>query len=135
MRPWDSRSMPRILIVDQDREFLEIAGTVFRYTAGWESDTAVNGAQGLYRVGHRVPDAVVCNVMLTDMNGFQFVRRVRSEYPEMPVIFLTETRGLLGLQEAAHMLGIHTVLEKPFDVMELPLRIGRAFPEIVTSVS
>lgn len=118
--------MPRVLVVDQDREFLEIVGAAFRHTAGWRCDTAVNGAEGLHKISQRLPEAVVCNVMLADMNGFQFVRSLRQQHPGTPVIFVTETRGLLGLREAAQGLGIYTVMEKPFDVMELPPRVGMA---------
>ncbi|MBP9040443.1 MAG: response regulator [Anaerolineaceae bacterium] len=85
---------------------------------------AENGMKGLAMAQHFMPDAILLDLMMPDMDGFEVCRRIRSneELAEVPVIMITaldnrEAR-LTGLEA-----GADDFLTKPFDSMEIQIRI------------
>jgi PleD family two-component response regulator len=74
-----------------------------------------------------VPDGVILDIRLPDIDGYEVARRLRSNRrtKEVPIIFLTEKRSrsdrLQGLE-----LGADDYITKPFDVQELRLRVRNA---------
>lgn len=85
---------------------------------------AENGTKGLAMAQHFMPDAILLDLMMPDMDGFEVCRRIRSneELAEVPVIMITaldnrEAR-LTGLEA-----GADDFLTKPFDSMEIQIRI------------
>jgi DNA-binding response OmpR family regulator len=69
-----------------------------------------------------MPDLVILDVMLPDMNGFDVCKTIRRDYPGLPVIMLTArgevTDRIVGLE-----LGADDYLAKPFEPRELVARI------------
>jgi DNA-binding response OmpR family regulator len=115
----------RILIVDDDPWIRRMVGTVLERRSH-QVDTASDGREGLERALAFKPDLIITDVLMPKMDGWAFVRALRSN-PEMsliPVIFLTalakEEDRILGFR-----LGADDYLAKPFRFEELDLRVEK----------
>jgi two-component system alkaline phosphatase synthesis response regulator PhoP len=115
-------SMANLLLVEDNadlayglRNNLEIDGHIV--------DTVETGEAALERVRHRVPDLIVLDLMLPNLDGYQVLRRLRADGHEMPVLILTartqEADKVLGFR-----LGADDYVTKPFGVLEVLARIS-----------
>jgi DNA-binding response OmpR family regulator len=118
--------MPRrILIVDDDPWIRRMVGTVME-RRGHQVDTATEGKEGLDKALRLAPDLIITDVMMPGMDGWSFVRALRShkEMSLIPVIFLTglnkDEDRILGFR-----LGADDYLAKPFRFEELDLRVEK----------
>ncbi len=113
--------MPRkILVVDDEESILTLLNhSLLR--AGFEVATASDGLAALEAARRERPDAVVLDVMLPDLDGFEVFRLLQRERP-VPVIFLTakgeEVDRIVGLE-----LGAEDYVTKPFSPRELVARV------------
>jgi len=112
--------MARVLIVDDDTE---LAGLLVRQLAldGFDAETAADGPAGLEAALAGEYDAVILDVMLPGMDGFEVLRRLRAA-SAVPVLMLT-ARGedvdrIVGLE-----MGADDYLPKPFNPRELVARL------------
>src|SRR5580704_3238320 len=73
--------------------------------AGYEVELAVNGKEALKAMAQNVPDLVLTDLEMPEMNGLKLVENVRSTYPSVPVILMTafgsEEIAALALQKGA----------------------------------
>lgn len=121
-----SESKPVILVVEDDVDVADMLNAYFR-VQGYEVLTANWGEDALRSCRTTLPDLVILDIRLPDIDGFEVARRLRSNRhtKEVPIIFLTEKRArgdrLQGLE-----LGADDYLTKPFDVQELRLRVRNA---------
>ena len=110
----------RVLIVDDDTR---LSAMVSDYLTGngYVVDTAPTSGDGIARIARTPPDAVILDVMLPDVDGFETCRRIRS-MSDVPVLMLTakgeETDRIVGLE-----LGADDYLPKPFNPRELLARL------------
>jgi len=83
--------------------------------------TAANGQDALYTARHEKPDLILLDIMMPEMDGFEFIRAYRREQ-ETPIILLTakveESDKVVGLE-----LGADDYITKPFGMRELLARI------------
>jgi len=112
--------MKTILIVDDK---LSAQRLVADYLAenGFRTVMASNGREALYVARHEKPDLVLLDIMMPEMDGYEFMRHFRKER-STPVIMLTakmeETDKVVGLE-----LGADDYVTKPFGMAELVARI------------
>ena len=87
----------RVLTVDDEPSLTELLAMAMRYE-GWEVTTAATGTDAVHAARAVKPDAIVLDMMLPDFDGLEVMRRIRTEQPDVPVIFLTakEGEGTLG---------------------------------------
>jgi two-component system phosphate regulon response regulator PhoB len=114
----------RILVVDDAPDLLELV-RVNLVQAGYEVETAEQGAEALEQVRRSQPELVVLDLMLPDVSGTEVCRRLRGD-PDtegIPIIMLTaradEVDRVVGLE-----LGADDYVTKPFSPRELTLRVG-----------
>jgi DNA-binding response OmpR family regulator len=90
--------MGRILIVDDDPGALEMFARVLRLE-GYHVDTAEDGLSGLLNLPTSVPDAILLDLRMPDVDGLEFLRRLRATeaYRQTPVAVVT---GVQPLDEA-----------------------------------
>ncbi|GGJ82939.1 DNA-binding response regulator [Pilimelia anulata] len=111
----------RVLVVDDEATLSELLSMALRYE-GWETETAGDGA-GAVRAGRSFrPDAVVLDVMLPDMDGLEVLRRLRSEHPDLPVLFLT-AKDSVEDRIAGITAGGDDYVTKPFSLEEVVARL------------
>jgi len=110
----------RVLLVDDDDRLAEMLGTYLR-SRGYEVEHRADGGSGLRALSSSRFDLVVLDVMLPDLDGFEVLRRMRSQ-SDVAVLMLTargeDTDRIVGLE-----LGADDYLPKPFNPRELVARI------------
>lgn len=119
----------RVLIIEDDapiRRFLEAALA----NAGYEVVEAETGRMGLSHILARVPDLIVLDLGLPDMDGMEIISRVR-EWSQVPIIILS-ARGREADKVEALNAGADDYLTKPFGVPELLARIRVALRHAAT---
>ncbi|RXF74220.1 response regulator [Hansschlegelia zhihuaiae] len=109
-----------VLIVDDD---VRLAAMLADYLTqnGYRPRTAATGRQGLDDVARHAPAAVILDVMLPDIDGFEACRRIRAG-SDVPILMLTakgeDTDRIVGLE-----IGADDYLPKPFNPRELLARL------------
>jgi two-component system, OmpR family, response regulator len=117
-------SEARVLVVDDEDSITDLVATALRYV-GFEVAVASNGRQALERAGSFRPELVVLDVMLPDLDGFEVVRRLRSDGIRIPVVFLT-ARDATEDKVAGLTIGGDDYVTKPFSLEELVARVRAA---------
>jgi two-component system OmpR family response regulator len=111
----------RVLVVDDEPDLLEVLGAVLRYE-GWLVRTAADGAAAVNVAREFRPDAVLLDVMLPDLDGFEVLRRLRAESPDVCVLFLT-ARDAVEDRIAGITAGGDDYVTKPFSLEEVVARL------------
>ena len=111
----------RILIVDDESSISDLISTSLRFV-GFDVRTAANGAQALQIAEEFKPHAMVLDVMLPDLNGFEVCKQIRNEGVETGVLFLTAKDGMDDKVKGL-TLGGDDYMTKPFSLEELVARL------------
>ena len=114
----------RILIVDDEQGLLDFL-TVLCQGEGYEVVTAASASEARERLVDRVPDLVLCDMMMPDGNGLDLLREIRAHDSGPAVIMMTAYTSTRSAIEAMK-LGAYDYVPKPFDVDELKVVIQRA---------
>ena len=121
----------KILLVDDDRDLLEMLLSIFRRAGYTKLLTASSGPEALRAWKENQPDLVVLDVMMPGLDGFSVLKEIRRT-SRVPVLMLT-ARGEAEDRIEGLEIGADDYLPKPFLPRELLLRAGailsRAYPE------
>ncbi len=115
----------RILVVDDEPDVLDLV-TYNLGQAGFQTDTAVDGAEALRKARSINPDLILLDLMLPEMDGLEVCKLLRRDpkTSAIPIIMLTarasEIDRILGLE-----LGATDYVPKPFSPRELVLRVKK----------
>lgn len=113
-----------VLVVDGDTEFRALVRRVL-VRAGFAVHEASSGDEALVLAAER-PAAVVTDVALDDVDGFELCRELRDMYgEELPVLIVSATPVTSHDRIAALLIGADDFLQKPLDPDELLARIRR----------
>ena len=117
--------MPRILLIDDD-EHLAAPLAAYLQRFDFELQAALRPSEGLALLArpgavHGGFEAVILDVMLPEMDGFELCRRIRSQH-DIPLLMLT-ARGELSDRVVGLELGADDYLSKPFEPRELAARL------------
>jgi DNA-binding response OmpR family regulator len=118
-----SEQKPTILIVEDDLDIADMLTAYFR-VQGYEVMTVNWGEDGVRACQTSLPDLVILDIRLPDIDGFEVARRLRSarRTQEIPIIFLTERRERLDRLRGLE-LRAEDYITKPFDIQELRLKV------------
>ncbi len=117
----------KILLIDDDESILLAASRVLT-VSGFEVVSAPGGVPGLEMTRSVRPDAVVCDVNMPDMDGFEVLQRVRAD-PDtvsLPFILLTSADERENVRKAMQM-GADDFISKPFKRQELIDAVNQVF--------
>jgi DNA-binding response OmpR family regulator len=119
---------PRVLIADDDDAF---RGCVFRHlqkSGDFECLTADSGGDALLQCARRGPDALLLDLRLRDINGFDVLRAVRSDRRtrRMPVVLVSGAGRADLLESAGRCAGAFAFLRKPVDMDEIAATLRAA---------
>jgi len=107
----------RLLVVEDERPLA--AGLKRGLEAeGFAADVALNGTDGLWMARENSYDAILLDIMLPGMNGFEVCATLRNEENWTPILMLTAKEGDLDQAEALD-LGADDYLTKPFSFLVL----------------
>jgi PleD family two-component response regulator len=113
----------RILVVEDDADISNMLQLYFK-SQGYEVHVAPRGVVALESARQKIPNVIVLDIMLPDIDGYEVCRRLRTNLrtSHIPIIFLTQkderSDKIHGLE-----LGADDYITKPFDVEELRLRV------------
>lgn len=116
-------SKGRILVVEDDYDISNMLRIYFT-GQGYDVQVAPRGGDALLMTRKQLPQLIVLDIMLPDMNGFEVCRELRTttRTSHIPIIFLTQkderADKIAGLE-----LGADDYITKPFDIEELKLRV------------
>jgi two-component system response regulator MprA len=111
----------RVLVVDDDRALRDALRRALTL-AGYELRVAEGGADAIEAVVQEVPDAVVLDIGMPDIDGLEVCRRLRLLGSRVPILMLT-AREAVSDRVAGLDAGADDYLVKPFDVNELKARL------------
>jgi two-component system OmpR family response regulator len=116
---------PSILIVEDDAGVRDLIRTRLS-VAGYDAHTAHNGVEAMVRLGSLLPDAMILDINMPEMDGFKVLEALRTDRtgPGMPVLVLTARHAAEDVKRALD-LGAKDYLGKPFNENQLMLRIAR----------
>jgi CheY-like chemotaxis protein len=81
--------MPNILVVDDSALDRTRAGRLLEKETGLQVAYAVDGRAALSEIQARIPDLIVTDLQMPEMNGLELVEAIKREYPSIPVILMT----------------------------------------------
>lgn len=119
----EGRQLSKILVVDDDAFSASLVDNTLR-ASGFMSSYTTNSAEALDRIERELPDLVVLDVSMPDIDGFEICRRVRT-HPAlafMPIIFVTR-KGELDQRVRGLEVGGNDYIAKPFEPRELVARV------------
>jgi CheY-like chemotaxis protein len=116
----------RLLIID-DEEAIQIVVTFgIRIAAGWEVLSASNGKIGIETAERELPDAILLDVMMPEMDGIATFKALQANpiTAKIPTIFLTAKAQTAERRQFTD-LGVSGTISKPFNSIDLPDRIAK----------
>ncbi len=123
-------SKGRILVVEDDLDISNMLRIYFD-SQGYEVLVAARGGEALDLCRRKLPEAVVLDINLPDIDGYEVCKQLRNNLrtSHIPIIFLTQkderSDRITGLE-----LGADDYITKPFDIEELKLRVQNALRRV-----
>lgn len=114
----------QLLLVD-DEPGLREAVQAYLEDSGFAIDVASNAREGLDLARQKLPDLVITDIMMPQVDGYEFLKQLREEpqFKMLPVVFLT-ARGMTADRIQGYEAGVDGYLSKPFDPDELVAMIN-----------
>jgi len=101
----------KVLIVEDEHRIRELISDYFS-NEHWIVFQAENGVEGWYVFEEKMPDLVILDLMMPEMNGWELCRKIR-QYSNVPIIILTAVSGD-ERQIEGYELGADDYVTKPF---------------------
>lgn len=114
--------MFQILVVEDEKE-LNHAVCSFLNSSGYAATGCLNAEAAYDAMYENVFDLIISDIMMPDIDGFEFAKTVREMNAEVPILFMT-ARDDIGSKQKGFRIGIDDYMVKPIDFEELLLRIG-----------
>ena len=118
--------MSDILIVDDERDIRELISEIL-IDEGYTTRLAGTSEDAMREVTSQPPGLLILDIWLkdSDMDGIDILKKVKSDYPEVPVVIISG-HGNIEIAVAAIKQGAYDFIEKPFNIDQLLVVIRRA---------
>ena len=117
----EEKNGQRILVVDDESSISDLIATSLKFV-GFEVRTAATGSQALTIAEEFKPHAMILDVMLPDLDGFEVCRKIRNEGIEVGVLFLSAKDEMKDKVQGL-TIGGDDYMTKPFSLEELVARL------------
>jgi CheY-like chemotaxis protein len=106
----------RLLVVDDEDSLRELVSTCLEDLGGWTAIEAASGQEGLLQAQAQLPDAILLDVSMPEMDGFEFYKHLKANpiTQALPVILLT-AKVLPDDRARFTEMDIAGFITKPFD--------------------
>ena len=113
----------KILIIDDDAETLRLIGLMLQ-RQGYQTITATNGDEGVALAKHELPDLIILDIMMPEVNGYTVAKHLRAEpkTSEIPILMFT-AKSQVDDKVAGFEAGADDYLTKPVHPVELVAHI------------
>ena len=118
--------MKKILLIEDDTVMRENTAEILEL-AQYKMFTAPNGKKGCVLAKEISPDLIICDVMMPNLDGFEFVRAIKGSQSlqRVPVIFLTAKIDPRSMIDGINV-GARFYVTKPFQIDDLLSKVRRA---------
>lgn len=113
--------MSKILVIDDEPDIIKVLTSRLQAN-NYEVVTAANGEEGLEKLKNENPDLIILDILMPQMDGYTFVKRLKKTGREVPIIVLTAKQGMKDLFAIE---GITDYVVKPFNADELLKKIEK----------
>ena len=120
--------MAKLLVADDEQGIRQLLTLVFE-REGHSVRTAEGGRRALQLLREESADLIISDVKMPDMNGIELLRAARELLPDVAVVMMTAFATVETAREA-FKLGADDFIQKPFDVDELKLIVGKALERL-----
>ena len=114
--------MFQILVVEDDKD-LNRAVCAFLNSSGYITTGCLSANEAYDAMYGTMFDLIVSDIMMPEIDGFEFVKTVRSLNENIPILFMT-ARDDFASKQRGYRIGVDDYMVKPIDLDELFLRIG-----------
>lgn len=123
MKETSVREHKRLLLIDDDPNLILLVKDYLEFR-GYEVITAENGREALEVLEQEIPDMIICDVMMPEMDGYAFVNQVRQDERTswIPILFLS-AKGQSGDKIKGLNIGADVYMVKPFEPEELVAQV------------
>ncbi len=124
------RTSRKVLVVDDDEDIVNIVAALLE-NEGYTTVRAINGKDALEKAVAEKPDLIIADIMMPEMDGWEFCWRVRENATlgETPFVFLTARADVMD-QIRGSEIGADDYIIKPFRKQELLKRVQNTFDVI-----
>ncbi|MFN6566504.1 DNA-binding response regulator [Nostoc minutum NIES-26] len=121
----------RLLLIDDDPNLILLVKDYLEFR-GYEVITAENGREALEILEQEVPDMIICDVMMPEMDGYTFVEQVRQNERTgwIPVLFLS-AKGQSADRVKGLNKGADVYMVKPFEPEELVAQVESSLKQTI----
>lgn len=114
----------RILIIDDEADILELTQLTLQEGAGWEVQTAATGREGLAKAAAALPDAILLDVLMPDLDGPSTFAALQADpgTRPIPVILLTAVVEIAD-RRRFKQLGVAGTISKPYRDLAGQIRV------------
>lgn len=106
-----------ILIVDDQKGVRRLLEELFK-KEGWEVSVAGDGLEAIDKVEGSIPDLILMDVKMPNMNGLEAAHAIMARHPGIPIIMMT-AYGEIEVVRQALQAGVKRCISKPFDIATL----------------
>ncbi len=111
-----------VLVVEDDPDLAALMEMILG-EAGYDVETAGDGAEALDRIAARMPAVILLDMRMPVMDGWHFAREFAARYgPATPIVVVTAAENA---RRRAEEIGADAWLEKPFDIEDVLRVVGR----------
>lgn len=123
MRENGSKDSKKLLLIDDDPNLILLVKDYLEFR-GYQVITAENGREALEILEQQIPDMIICDVMMPEMDGYTLVERVRQDARTnwIPVLFLS-AKGQSQDRVKGLNTGADVYMVKPFEPEELVAQV------------
>ena len=124
------KKLKKILLVDDDHNLIDLL-SYYLSAEGFFVDSAYTIRNALAFIDYDCPDLIISDVMIKDLNGYDFIKLLKldNNLVDLPFIFLT-AKGMTSDRIKGYNLGCFAYLTKPFNPKELLAIINNIFTNI-----
>lgn len=114
--------MINILVVEDDEKLNQIICSYLSKN-DYNAKGCINPVEAYELLYERTYDLIISDIMMPNINGFDFAKEIREKNPTIPILFVTALDDFASKQKGFYA-GIDDYMVKPIDMDELVLRVG-----------
>ncbi len=116
--------MEKIMVVDDEPDTVDLIKLVLE-TEGFEVISAYSGRECLEKLRIEKPAAVLLDIMMPEMDGWEVFHKIKQKYKDLPVAILTVRDRDIDKMMGLHVLKADDYITKPFGRQELVDRVKK----------
>lgn len=114
--------MPRILIIDDDQDILDVIKTIFT-NSNYDDLYSTNARKALDIIRNNDVDLVITDILMPEFDGIELIRTLTNEFPDLKILAMSsggnDKKRFQDYLVIAKRLGAHAIISKPINISEL----------------